>query len=77
MMHPHNKENQVVTAQTYIISCNLHTPISCKFLLKFTHKLLAANCGRNLISQSHIQSYSKYRIFTLKKSGKGAIAQAP
>jgi len=51
-MHPHSKENQVVTAQAYIINCYLHTPISCKFLLKFTHNLLVVNCDRNLIAQS-------------------------
>jgi hypothetical protein len=38
MTHPHSNINQLVTHQERTIKCNLHTPISCKFLLKFTHK---------------------------------------
>lgn len=35
-----NKENQSVTQQPHTIKHKLHTPIRCKFLLEFTHKLL-------------------------------------
>lgn len=42
MMHPHSKENQLVSHQDNTIKRNSHTPISFKFLLKFTHKLLLA-----------------------------------
>jgi len=49
MMHPHNKENQVVTAQAYIISCYPHTPISCKLLTKFTHKPQLSFCRKKHI----------------------------
>ncbi|NOT15295.1 MAG: hypothetical protein HOP21_06890 [Methylotenera sp.] len=40
MMHPHNEKDQAVTALAYTISNNRHTPISCKFLMEYTHKLL-------------------------------------
>lgn len=36
------KSNHIVAAIHNIIRRNLRTPISCKFLLKFTHKLLVA-----------------------------------
>jgi len=71
------KLNHIVANIRNTISHNPNTPISCKFLLKFTHNLLVVNCGRNLTSQSYSQGYSKYRIFTLKKYGKCAIAQGP
>lgn len=55
MMHPHNKENQIVTAQAYTISSNRHTPISCKLLTKFTHKAQLTDSQR---STTNVRKYS-------------------